>query len=389
MITHIETDAGIHVVLGGNMVTIAKSDKAYGDFRLALFSGATEAELDEIRFAELRRVEQAVQVADGLEIKGGQLYYQGSPVAQTLSKRVLSMVDEGFPLTHLVKFIENLYRNPSHRVVEHLYAFLEQGKNPITENGTFLAYKAVRGDFKDIHSGTFDNSVGAEPKVPRFSVDEDPDRTCSHGLHVCSYDYLPYFSHADGHVMVCEVDPADVVAVPRDYNNTKMRVCRYKVIAEHEGYYKQEGDMLTATSVVRTTRVADFPFTVQVLTDDSAGNAWTDDESFTKLSSAVLRAEQIADGEVAELDGKVREVRVLNHTEDTVVFHTAVDDDLDESLDNDDEDVTLQGWCNGAWVSLSAHDSEEDAVLAALSMGYEHSSYRVLDASGTVLRTLS
>jgi hypothetical protein len=32
--------------------------------------------------------------------------------------------------------------------------------------------------------------------------------------------------------MICKVNPADVVAVPSDYNNAKMRVCKYEVINE-------------------------------------------------------------------------------------------------------------------------------------------------------------
>ena len=35
-------------------------------------------------------------------------------------------------------------------------------------------------------------------------------------------------------VVLCEVDPSNVVSVPIDYNNTKMRVCEYKVIKEVE-----------------------------------------------------------------------------------------------------------------------------------------------------------
>ena len=72
-------------------------------------------------------------------------------------------------------------------------------------------------------------------------MDEDSTRTCSFGLHVCSYDYLPNFGTGGGdRVVICEVNPRDVVAIPQDYNNTKMRVCKYKVIAEVEDYTEKD-----------------------------------------------------------------------------------------------------------------------------------------------------
>lgn len=385
---YILTQNGVHAVMNGKMVTVAKSDKIFEEFCTALKNGATEAELEEIRTAELRRVEQAVEVAPDLTLKGGQIYYQGMAVASTLSSRIVAMVEEGFPLTNMVKFIENLYRNPSNQVVERLYEFLEQGKNPITENGTFLAYKAVRDDYKDIHSGTFDNSIGAEPTVPRHRVDEDSDRTCSYGLHVCSFDYLPFFSHADGHVMVCEVDPADVVAIPRDYNNTKMRVCRYKVIAEHEGYYQNKGDVLSDSTVRNTDNLDEEPFVVE--TRDDSSSRWTEGQAFSKLSQAAALAEELSEA------ASVQAARVVNRTNGAEVFFKENPDFIGESDPNAGSDewegYTLQGRANqGMWFDVeSGFDDLEAAILNALERGDEYSAYRVIDASnGEIVRTLS
>ena len=33
--------------------------------------------------------------------------------------------------------------------------------------------------------------------------------------------------------MIVKIDPADVVSIPVDYNNSKGRCCKYEVIAEH------------------------------------------------------------------------------------------------------------------------------------------------------------
>jgi hypothetical protein len=133
------------------------------------------------------------------------------------------------------KFLSRLYQNPSFTVVNQLYRFMEHNNLPITQNGTFLAYKKVDYDYKDLHSHTIDNSIGQIPSLTRNLVEDNPDITCSAGLHVCSKDYLPYYGSNTplvNRVMVVEVDPVDVESVPRDYNNAKMRVCKYSVVDE-------------------------------------------------------------------------------------------------------------------------------------------------------------
>jgi hypothetical protein len=62
----------------------------------------------------------------------------------------------------------------------------------------------------------------------RNQVEDDENVTCAKGLHVCSKEYLPHFGGQN--IVACEVDPKDVVSVPLDYNNSKMRVCEYKVV---------------------------------------------------------------------------------------------------------------------------------------------------------------
>jgi len=85
----------------------------------------------------------------------------------------------------------------------------------------------------DIYSGTIDNSVGKVIQMDRAKVNDDPQHTCSAGLHVCANEYLDgYANAASTKTLVVEVNPAHVVAVPYDYNFAKMRVCEYKVVAE-------------------------------------------------------------------------------------------------------------------------------------------------------------
>lgn len=173
--------------------------------------------------------------ANGLvEVRDGDVYYDGRPFHNALADRLLEMLKQNLPVEALVNFLGNLKENPSKRAVDELYGFLEKNMLPLTPDGHFLAYKRVRADFLDIHSGTMDNSVGKVVEMPRNEVCEDAQRTCSSGLHFCSLEYLPHFgSYGDNNVVIVKINPRDVVSIPVDYNNAKGRACRYEVVALH------------------------------------------------------------------------------------------------------------------------------------------------------------
>jgi hypothetical protein len=165
----------------------------------------------------------------------------------------------------MIAFMENLMSNPSRRAVNELYGFLEKGELPITPDGCFLAYKRVRDDFLDVHSGSVLNkpaqimtaaelaampvkagkvTVNVENSVTvvsmeRNAVDDDKNRTCSEGLHFCSKHYLGHFGGE--RIMILKLNPRDVVSIPSDYNDSKGRACRYEVVGELGADYDLEG----------------------------------------------------------------------------------------------------------------------------------------------------
>jgi hypothetical protein len=165
-----------------------------------------------------------------VSIKGETLYWDGEVFNGTLATRMVAMLTEGFTIEPLVKFMENLLENPSKRSVDELYGFLEKNNLPITPDGHFLAYKKVRIDYKDVYSGTMDNSPGQVVTMPRNKVDDDKDRTCSAGLHFCSEGYLRHFGGE--RTVIVKINPRDVVSIPSDYDNTKGRACQYEVVGE-------------------------------------------------------------------------------------------------------------------------------------------------------------
>jgi len=218
----------IVVVIGNKSHTVSKTHISYQKLLDAIKANDWDTVKDVIE-----PVKVVVNYGQGnVEVQGEQLFWKGKELHNALATRMIQMLQDGFPVEPLVLFMENLMQNPSKRAVDELYGFLEKNQLPITPEGYFLAYKKVRKDFKDIHSGTMDNSVGQIVEMERNQVDDDKDRTCSTGLHFCSQDYLPHFGGSDSRTVILKINPADVVSIPSDYNNAKGRACRYEVIGE-------------------------------------------------------------------------------------------------------------------------------------------------------------
>lgn len=171
-------------------------------------------------------------LSENIIYKDGTICYNNIGLNNTITKKIIQMIEDDYKdLTPIVNFMENLMKNPSKRAIDELYGFLEYANLPLTEDGHFIAYKKVQSNFKDIYSGTIDNSVGSKVKMLRGLVNDDKEQTCSTGLHFCSKEYLSKFGTSPSNVVVLlKINPMNVVSIPIDYNNTKGRCCEYEVI---------------------------------------------------------------------------------------------------------------------------------------------------------------
>jgi hypothetical protein len=129
-------------------------------------------------------------------------------------------------------FIDNMFLNPRPESVVQLASFLEHNNFPLTEDGCFLGYKAVKKNYMDIYSGTIDNSIGRTITMPRAKVTFDPKLACSAGLHVGTYSYATGYGGSDAIILVVKVNPAHCVSVPNDHNAEKLRCSQYTVLGE-------------------------------------------------------------------------------------------------------------------------------------------------------------
>lgn len=197
-------------------------------------SNATEDEL-----VELVDIQKAVATfSQGLvEIKNGKVFYENEEVHGAISKRILEFMSKGLPFEPLVNFLNNLMENPSMQSQQELYDFLEHQYLPITEDGHFLAYKAVRGDYMDKYAGKFRNKVGDVCKMTRAKVDDNRGVGCSQGLHAGALNYVASYGSLNNgdKIVIVKINPKDVVSVPTDCNCEKLRTCEYTVVGEYQG----------------------------------------------------------------------------------------------------------------------------------------------------------
>lgn len=262
----------IGIFLNGKFETIMNDHPNYQEIREAVKAD------DETAVSQLIDIRASLE-KDGITEESGTFYLYGEKLDNQLTKRVFDLRDEGFDTKNMVNFLKNIYQNPSKRAVDELYKFLEHFALPITEDGCFLAYKAVRNNYMDIFSGSIRNMVGDSPEMIRCKVDEDKEKHCSSGLHVGAIGYVKRYggitevptAGSGNRVMIVKVNPRDAVSVPSDWGCQKLRTCRYTVISEMEDFDKLlEKALYTADAKESTpTKEPIVKKTVEVVEDDS------------------------------------------------------------------------------------------------------------------------
>lgn len=165
-----------------------------------------------------------------------------------LTNKLTALHDKRIDMERYVNFVRNVYLNPNPDSIAELFDFLSYKELPITQNGTFIAYKGVREDLYSVNankqtrvlSGVVDdyghikNSLNTKIAVHTEDVDPDRRNECSNGLHVGSYDYASQWGSV---VLAVEVNPRYVISVPMDCSFQKCRVSQYKVLTVVDGVY--------------------------------------------------------------------------------------------------------------------------------------------------------
>jgi hypothetical protein len=222
------TKESIIVVWEGKTYTVCSAMPNFTSLRQVLINGDYEA----VPY-HLTVVKSLKEWTYGkYTLDGSTVMFDGVAIPEALNKRIIEMATAGESPTPVLKFWERLLKNPSYRSVQQLWAFMSHRNIPLTDDGCFLSYKGVRDDYKDKHSGTYDNSPGNTHEMPRNQISDDPNVACHEGFHVGALEYASRFAGGE-RIVVCKVDPEYVVCVPYDYSSQKIRVCKYTIIGNY------------------------------------------------------------------------------------------------------------------------------------------------------------
>lgn len=236
-VEYVLTGDSVILTMGNETEIVDSTHPNYKAIREAIFKEDFKVAFD------LMNIRKAIEsfTQGNITIKGDKLFYGEMHVKTELADKIIQMMqtgDEGFK--RLVKFFENLMKNPSRSSVEQLWGFVCHNDVEIDEDGFLIGWKKVRSngnDLVDSRTGKVPNNVGCVVEMPRWMVDDRREVTCSQGLHVGAWDYVRSFS---GNVITkVRMNPADVVSVPDDYDDMKVRTSKYEVIGLVDSYRKE------------------------------------------------------------------------------------------------------------------------------------------------------
>lgn len=233
-----------------NQVTIVVDNQpltipnGHQNFKKVLDAVKEERWEDAIKYINVG--ETIKEFVDGLfELKGGVVYFEGIRLEHAgMTSRILSMAADGDRdgVQRAARFINKVMENPSNKIVKRIFDFMKFADVEIADDGDLYAYKAVRGDYLDCHSRSIKNTPGSVVTMRRNRVNEDDEQTCSYGLHVCALSYLPNYSGSgisSNRIVRVKLNPSDIVSIPVDYKDAKIRCCRYEVVNDVSQEYRQ------------------------------------------------------------------------------------------------------------------------------------------------------
>lgn len=223
------TNDSITVILDGKPSSIKRGDPAFDKARTAVIN----EDWDSIRKLITKGDYIELMTRGYFTFRDNHLMFKDEPVPADIYHHIMKAYNGGNDPAPYMRFWQRLQNNPSWRSVQQLWRFL-QTTNEVTigVDGRIIAYKGVRTDYKDAHSGKFDNRPGTHLSMARNKVSDDPKQACHYGFHVGSRSYA---TSGYPKTMIVAVDPEDVVCIPEDSSSQKMRCCSYTVLKEYDG----------------------------------------------------------------------------------------------------------------------------------------------------------
>lgn len=334
--------ANVVVVLEDGTVLVADHNHArFDDIKLRVMSQDWD-DIEKLFSVGKGIVTAFEKIGTRVTIRDDKLFFEGEKLDDSLADLIVRLYNEDADYEPFVRFLEKLKNNPNGHSVENLFRWLRNGSFALDWQGNILAYKGLSNDFTSrtsgsaIHNGQpfngyIPNNVGDVIEMDRGQVQHNPSVGCSVGLHAGTWNYASTFGPI---VVLIQIDPRDVVSVPTDCNDEKMRVCRYKVVAVVEDELE---------SAYYGVKVPQVELDNDRFSDDSLPfDADADDDDI--------------DVELAKLKFNVGD-RVVVHGEPGVVDEVDCDDTLWVDFDDGDSD----GWYDFADVEREPASDPVDA----------------------------
>lgn len=257
-------DTGVTVFFGADPITAGSEHPNFKQILRKLrklkpgerFSSLGETELQNLFDVSIAIGAEWSRLSERVSAHHGMLFLDGDPIDDALSQTIVRFhqADVG-DWQPLVKFLEKVVVNPSQHSRENLYRWMtKHGNFAITQEGDIIAYKGVSSDWMSSSSGVaFVNGLRIKGRIPnqpntviempRSEVVENKGVYCAAGLHAASWGYAHSFM-GGGKTVAMKINPRDVVSVPTDAGDEKMRVCRYMCLGE---VHKPLTDVLVLT----------------------------------------------------------------------------------------------------------------------------------------------
>jgi hypothetical protein len=249
-LSDVEGDSNVTVYHGGETYTATETHPMWE----RIMEGVTNADPSVVDLFDIGLAVSKAFLSERVSYANGYLFFDNDPVSDSLSEHIIRTVQEDGDYKPLVSLFENIQQNPSEHSREQLYRFLKANLFTITRDGKIVGYKGVHrtsdGGYESSNAGPAiingvphkEGRVPQKPgdvvEFPRANVDDNPHQGCSTGLHVATFDFAKGFV-SGGPVLEVEVNPRDVVSVPTDSSDQKVRVCRYRVVQEVNAGYSE------------------------------------------------------------------------------------------------------------------------------------------------------
>lgn len=230
------------ILADGTIKAITDEHPGFQSILTALSDGSTDDQIKALLDPAQLIYAKTSKVSERVTLAGGTLLFDGDPIENALADFIVNISqnsDNADSYSAWVNFMEKLATNPSEESREHLFHFMLSHGLTVNPSGDIILYKGVNEDGTSIHAGygivdgnpmtgNLPNEVGSVLEFPRSDVNSNRGIGCATGLHAGTYDYASSFSR--GRLLTVSINPRDVVSVPSDSGNAKVRVCRYTVV---------------------------------------------------------------------------------------------------------------------------------------------------------------